>query len=405
MSIQIRRAAFANNGSPVARHSAPRSLPCGVNDATIIGAGPAGSAAALCLARARWAVTLIEQHRFPRDKVCGECLSALGLEVLDRLQLGAAVRSAGALLVRAQLHAGGGRCASLSLPRPMVGLSRHRLDGLLLQAAAEAGARLLQPVRCEKVEPGSDGVALRLRDLSNNRIFTQRASYVLVADGKSAQPGPVPPPTGDIGIKSHWTNVDGPRDAIELFACRGCYGGLAAIEDGRWNAAFSVPARRLREHGGNIPSLFAELLSENRSLHQRLRHAVQALGWLAAPTPRFALRRPLAPRIIQIGNAAAAIEPIGGEGMGLALASAELAAHRLIDGSRLPPLRRSFTGLWRTRQVACRTAAVVASSPPLAAAAVRLTGAAPALAGAWLHLMGKYGRTDAHRQARRSTKG
>ena len=56
-------------------------------DVTIIGAGPAGSTAAILLARAGWDVTLVEQSRFPRDKVCGECLSALGFDVLERLGL------------------------------------------------------------------------------------------------------------------------------------------------------------------------------------------------------------------------------------------------------------------------------------------------------------------------------
>ena len=56
-------------------------------DVVIIGAGPAGSIAAIILARAGIDVVLIEQHRFPRDKVCGECLSALGIDVLRRLRL------------------------------------------------------------------------------------------------------------------------------------------------------------------------------------------------------------------------------------------------------------------------------------------------------------------------------
>src|SRR5882724_12300454 len=64
---------------------------------TIIGAGPAGSAAALMLARRGWSVTLIEQHRFPRDKVCGECLSALGIEVATRLGFATALKNLGAV--------------------------------------------------------------------------------------------------------------------------------------------------------------------------------------------------------------------------------------------------------------------------------------------------------------------
>src|SRR5512132_1222926 len=123
--------------------------------ALVIGGGPAGSSAAMLLARAGWAVTLVEQHRFPRDKVCGECLSALGIEVLRRLTLAADVRAAGAVrLDCALLHAPDGTCASARLPRPMWGISRTALDALLLSAAGRAGATVLQPARCEKLQPG-----------------------------------------------------------------------------------------------------------------------------------------------------------------------------------------------------------------------------------------------------------
>ena len=156
------------------------------------------------------------------------------------------------------------------------------------------------------------------------------SSFVIVADGKSALPGPARDATSDIGIKTHWENVAGPRDAIELFSLRGCYGGLAAIEDGRWNAALSIPTdARARQHRGNLDALFGELLSENASLRRRLADARRIGPWLAAPLPRFAVRRDFPTRVIPIGNAAAALEPIGGEGMGLALRSAELACELL----------------------------------------------------------------------------
>src|SRR5256885_705845 len=59
--------------------------------------------------------------------------------------------------------------------------------------------------------------------------------------------GAAPPAaTGDFGIKAHFVDVAGPRDTIELFGTAGHYGGLAAIEGDRWNAAFTVPAELLR---------------------------------------------------------------------------------------------------------------------------------------------------------------
>ena len=119
--------------------------------AIVIGGGPAGSVAALLLARGGWGVTLVEQHRFPRDKVCGECLSALGAQVLHRLGLFDPLVAAGAVrLTRTLLHAPSGACASANLPRPMWGVSRVTLDGLLIHAARGAGSGLIQPARCEK---------------------------------------------------------------------------------------------------------------------------------------------------------------------------------------------------------------------------------------------------------------
>src|SRR6185437_17083061 len=103
-----------------------------VQHVTIIGAGPAGSAAAIMLARRGWPVTLIEQHRFPRDKVCGECLSALGIDVLERFGLMPVLREKGGIsLVEAILHDSEGASHTTPLPRPMLGISRHVLDNLL----------------------------------------------------------------------------------------------------------------------------------------------------------------------------------------------------------------------------------------------------------------------------------
>ncbi|HZK80908.1 MAG TPA: FAD-dependent oxidoreductase, partial [Humisphaera sp.] len=133
-------------------------------DATIIGAGPAGSAAAILLARRGWSITLIEQHRFPRDKVCGECLSALGVDVIARLGLLPSLEPAGAVwLHHATIHGMDGRSATTPLPHPMLGVSRQKLDVLLLEAAIDAGASVLQPARCEAIESSADSASIRVR--------------------------------------------------------------------------------------------------------------------------------------------------------------------------------------------------------------------------------------------------
>jgi menaquinone-9 beta-reductase len=110
----------------------------------IIGAGPAGSVAALLLARSGWSVTIIEQHRFPRDKVCGECISALGIDVLERIgMLDELLRLEPVCLLHASIHSPNGCSAKIQLPAPMWGLSRGVFDTFLLDAARAVGANIL----------------------------------------------------------------------------------------------------------------------------------------------------------------------------------------------------------------------------------------------------------------------
>ena len=362
------------------------------SEVTIIGAGPAGSAAAILLARRGWAVTLIEQHRFPRDKVCGECLSPLGIEVLGRMGLTHEIERLHPTVLRhAAIHTLAGVSTVVPMHWPMWGLSRHAFDQFLLDAARQAGAGVLQPARCESIEPGPP-IVVRVRVLPSNEIWTLRPEHVIVADGKSGFFGVSPPRTNDFGIKAHFVDVDGPCDTIELFGCDGLYGGLAAIESDRWNAAFSVPAWRLRRHRGNLGAIFAQLTTENPILARRLRGARQTGDWLAAPLPRYSVQAAWPAGMVPVGNAAAALEPIGGEGMGLALASAEYAVASLTNtdpASNSRMLSRDYHRLWRVRRPACRAAAQIVSRPELASSLTPLLNHLPVSRKLALKLLGK----------------
>jgi 2-polyprenyl-6-methoxyphenol hydroxylase-like FAD-dependent oxidoreductase len=331
----------------------------------VIGGGPAGSLAATLLARANVRVTLVEQARFPRDKVCGECLSALGIAVLTRHGLIHRLRVRGAIpLTRALFHTTTGESCELPLPQPMLGLSRRSLDALLLDAADDAGAMIRQPARCEHLQSTPTGVTATIRSIANNREETIIADLAIVADGKSILPTGRPVPTGDFGLKAHFANVHAPPNAIELFGVNGHYGGLSAIEDGRWNTSFSVPADRLRAAGGNLDELVAEITAESPAFAQRTTRAQRASEWHTSPLPRFGVVRDWPMNIIPVGNAAAAIEPIGGEGIGLALRSAELAIDSLLrDPFDVNDLKTRYRELWTARRLACRTAAKIMSSP------------------------------------------
>jgi 2-polyprenyl-6-methoxyphenol hydroxylase-like FAD-dependent oxidoreductase len=264
------------------------------------------------------------------------------------------------------------------------------MDTALRDAARDAGARVLQPARCESLN-GS----LTVRDLVTNTIEHVRPTWTILADGKGALLPTRPTPTTDFGVKAHFRHIRDPRDAVELFGVDGHYVGLAPIEDALSNIAFSVPAARLERFRGDFDALWAQILTENPTLASRVDGATRSGPWLASPLPRFAVAREWPERVIPLGNAAAALEPIGGEGMGLALRSAELASESLIESVRtnapLPArqLRAEFARLWRIRRVACRAMARLLSAPTVAGDVVDLARGSEWATRAVLALMGK----------------
>jgi flavin-dependent dehydrogenase len=329
---------------------------------------------------------LFEEKSFPRDKVCGECLSALGLSVLRRHNLLAPLEAVGRRIHRSVI-VGATSHVSLPLPSPMLGISRAALDVHLLRAARSAGADVCQPVRIERLDPTPAGVALRARDLTSNTVTQEVFDRVFLADGRAALGGDKPAATGTIGIKSHFRGMTAADDAVTLYQIDGGYGGLAPIEGERWNAAFAVPGALLKAHAGDVGAAFAAMRRTNRRLDADLLSAEQCAPWLATPLPRYAVGKRWPANVIPVGNAAAAIEPIGGEGMGLALRSAELAVDALLTG-RLHLLRPQYNALWRRRRLACR-AGGAALSADFADIGTALLGSTPAAARLAMWAIGK----------------
>jgi menaquinone-9 beta-reductase len=247
----------------------------------------------------------------------------------------------------------------------MWGISRSAFDSILLQQAKEEGVEVLQPVRVEGHGRGARGTNwVRYRYLENNSVETVESEVVILADGKRAVGGSRPELTNDFGIKAHYEMRNAARDAVQLFGVRGCYAGVAPIEDGLFNIACSVPRERIQRHR-DVEAVFEEMIGENRGLREVMRGGERVSQWLAAPLPRFSVKRDWPAGVIPIGNAAAALEPIGGEGIGLALRSAEMAAEALSSNSDLllvqKKLQRQFTQLWRWRSLIWRGVAMMVS--------------------------------------------
>src|ERR1700719_4602575 len=158
-------------------------------DALVIGAGPAGTASAILLAQAGWHVVIVEQHAYPRRKVCGECIAAGNLELLDRLGIGPDFRRAAGPELRRIGRMSASSTSTADMP-PCTGgpyrygraVRRHWLDSKLRQRAVALGVVALQPARARTVGGELGGYECTVDSLPGGSL-TLRTPVVVDAHG------------------------------------------------------------------------------------------------------------------------------------------------------------------------------------------------------------------------------
>jgi flavin-dependent dehydrogenase len=295
--------------------------------ALIVGGGPAGSAAAIALARAGIEAELIERSDGPHDIVCGgflgwDALAALARLGLDPAALGA--RPIGRLrLVSAK------RRLEVALPRLAAGLSRRTLDEALLRAALESGARV------------GRGRAVRAADLPARQIRLDDDEEVegdafVLATGKHELRGanrPVDISARPLGLRTSLAPSPALAAAIEgvieLHLYDGGYAGLLMQEDGKANLCLSASRERLKEAGG-IESLIGRLAEELPAFGERLAEG-RAAEWSAVSGVPYGWRASgTVEGVYRVGDQASVIASLAGDGIAIALESGAAAAQAIV---------------------------------------------------------------------------
>src|SRR5262249_54018853 len=160
-------------------------------DVAIVGAGPAGAASACHFARAGFRVVLIDQYRFPRDKVCGDFVGPAALDELDRLGLLSQHVFRNATKIRTgALYINGHKVAGSSFPQ--IGsfrdyglcLPRVLLDEAIVRAAISCGARLMEEARVKGYE--TDGAGVTVFYQRGGMHHHLRVRFLVGADGSSS---------------------------------------------------------------------------------------------------------------------------------------------------------------------------------------------------------------------------
>ncbi len=270
----------------------------------IIGGGLAGLALGLALRRAGVPVTLFDAGRYPRHRVCGDFIAGLSAATIARLQL--APHLADALTHRDVAWYRRARLIRVQhLPAPALGLSRHALDARLAAAFTSAGGELRDATRAPDLAP------------SPGRVL---------ATGRARRKSPW------IGLKLHVHGLTLARD-LELHLGAEGYVGLATTESGAVNVCGLFRRRTVTATG---PALLPAYLAAVglTGLADRIASAavdpesvcaVAALDY-AAPSPE--------PDVIRLGDAHGLIPPFTGNGMAVALQSAETALDPLLAYAR-----------------------------------------------------------------------
>jgi flavin-dependent dehydrogenase len=388
-------------------------------DVLVVGGGPAGATLAALAAGRGSDVVLVERARFPRDKVCGEFLSAEGRRVVERLGLLDELLSRGCVPMGAcRITAADGTRIDAELPdlgpagRDGLGVSRELLDLLLLDLARDSGARVL--TRHDAFEPLLEGGRVRgyrVRPVGGvDRSFELRARVVVAADGRRSglvrrlHPRKADPSTtasaSRFGLKVHLdTDPERLAGRIELHLFDGGYAGIGAVEGGRVNLCMLTNVRALRACGGSPDRLLLERVLANAAARRVIGDGKACGRWHSVGPLRWGTRRPEARGAFFLGDAAGTIDPFCGEGMSNALRSAEIALPHVLRAIEADAddetCRRAYARQWHrafgpvTRRV--RNVGRLLERPRLAAPVLRLlTG--PGVA--WVPRLIESTRTD-----------
>jgi len=324
-------------------------------DALVIGGGLAGCSVALQLARDGHRVLLAEQATYPRHKLCGEFLSPEAQASFERLGVLEAVRRKGARPIRtARLTAPTGTATDHALPHAALGLSRYELDRLLFQTACRAGAEGRTGTRVTNVQGTLQGGFTASVDGE-----TVEARLVLGAYGRRARLDRalerpfLEQQTPYVGFKAHYA---GPAAAalentIELHSAPGAYCGLSPVEGNRINVCWIGRTDALKDAGGSPEGMLNTTLRQNPAFDERL-------SGLTRVSDRFEAvsQVPLMPKsrfaddVCMIGDAAGMIAPLCGDGMAMALRTADLVSPLASDflNGRHPAhaFRTSYETAW-----------------------------------------------------------
>ncbi len=309
-------------------------------DVAVIGAGPAGAAAAATAASHGLRVAAFDKARFPRDKTCGDGLTAHALHLLERLGVDAATFTAmrPQRIAETVLRSPSGRTVELALPADgthAAVVPRRILDAHVVELARAHGADVVEGRALRALDDDGDTVALHF---DGDRVPVH-ARWVVAADGhwssaRRALHAGAPPQLGEWhAVRQYFTGVADTRLWVlfERDLLPG-YAWVFPVGNDRANVGFGV-LRGDGRRGRDLRALWPDLLARP-ALHAVLgTQACAAEPLRAWPIPtRYDPARLACGRVLFAGDAAGVADAMTGEGIAQALETGMLAADAILRG-------------------------------------------------------------------------
>ncbi len=326
----------------------------------MVGAGPAGTAAAIRAQDRGLHVEVVDRATFPRDKTCGDGLTTAALRHLERLGVPRRSLSGMVPIHETILVSPSGRRVTLSFPDHGLYagvIAREELDAVLVEFARSRGVAVHEGTPVVNVTNEASSVAVSCADGSHFE-----ASYVVAADGNYSTVRRILEPTGERRLgtshafRQYFRGVEDPRlwVVFEPDLLPG-YAWVFPLPGGRANVGFGV-RRTSATSGKQLNALWRDLM-RRPSIREILGAGEPEGAPRAWPIPGDLDAAALSDgRLLYVGDAAGTVDPLTGEGIAQAIETGILAADSVADSVAAPPLmglRRvspnAMNGLWERR--------------------------------------------------------
>lgn len=328
----------------------------------MVGAGPAGSAAAHALARAGADVLLLDRACFPRDKACGDGVAPHAVAILRDMGIdfdafeGSGRKTYGGLIAGPgggwfqadpPVAEGGVRPESWIVPRTV-------LDHRIVRAAVSAGARLREGARVDALA-SRRGFVTGVETHDGHAVRRVSAKVVIGADGahsmvaKALGYGDNPPRHLGYALRAYYEGVDDLRDDMELYyysrAMLPGYGWVFPTGPASANVGIGIYVGEMRRHPLKLPAILDDFIASVPRARERFTRA-RRIGALAGwPLPVSSVNRPTVfDGAMLAGDAASLVDPLTGEGIWTALVSGRSAARAALESLRSGDASRQALG-------------------------------------------------------------